>query len=291
MVDLNFDPAVDVTQECVRRRFRRASCRACADVCPAQVFSFSDTGVLIEKSLCVECGDCLFVCPTEAITGIAPRKRFLKNDTLAGPFTARAATIHELLLWHAVHGVRFISLEAEQYPAWMAALAGLNLVLRRRGETVWGFKPWEKYEVNVARRALIHIPQEDVTACAVQPGKRAQRAAFPDISEADIVLNAEKCMLCGACWRSCSENAIRFEQHVLIVEAARCTGCGGCEAVCQHHALEVTNKESKASITTYPTYAATCTACHRPFWSFHPDQKQCALCLHHPHGMRNPDCC
>ena len=291
MVALSFGPAMDVTQECVRRRFRHASCRACADVCPAQVFSFSDTGVLIEESFCIECGDCLFVCPTEAITGIAPRKRFRLGDTLVGPFTARAPTIDELLLWHAVFGVRFISLEAEQYPGWMMALAGLNLALRRRGEATWGFRSRQKREVNAARRALIHIPQEEVTACAVPPGKRMQRKAFPGISESDIVVDAGKCALCGACWRSCTENAIRFEQNALVIEAARCTGCGACEAVCQHGSLTVANKEAQATITTHPALAATCTACHRPFWSFHPEQKQCALCLHHPHGMRNPDCC
>lgn len=41
MVNLTIDPAVDVTQACVRRRFRFSSCRACADVCPAQAFSLA----------------------------------------------------------------------------------------------------------------------------------------------------------------------------------------------------------------------------------------------------------
>ena len=291
MLNFALAPAMDVTQECVRRRFRHATCRACADVCPAQVFSFTDTGVLLEESRCIACGDCLFVCPTDAISGIAPRKRFRMSDTLVGPFTARAPTINELLLWHAVYGVRFISLEAEQFPAWMAALAGLNLVLRRRGEAAWGFRPWQKNALNAARRALIHIPQEEVKAAAVPTGIRMQRRVFAGISESAIALDAQKCVLCGACWRSCTEKAIRFEQNALVIEAARCTDCGGCEAVCQHRAIEVTTQEAEAAITTYPAYAATCSLCQRSFWSFHPDQKQCALCLHHLHGMRNPDCC
>nr|VUD27710.1 polyferredoxin [Salmonella sp. NCTC 7297] len=41
MVNLTIDPAIDVTQACVRRRFRFSSCRACADVCPAQAFSLA----------------------------------------------------------------------------------------------------------------------------------------------------------------------------------------------------------------------------------------------------------
>lgn len=39
MGGLTFAPAMDVTHACVRRRFRHASCLACADVCPVQAFS------------------------------------------------------------------------------------------------------------------------------------------------------------------------------------------------------------------------------------------------------------
>lgn len=283
--------AMDVTHACVRRRFRHVSCRACADACPMQVFSFTDAGVRVDESRCIECGDCLFVCPAEAIVGIAPQKRCRQGDTLVGPFTRCAPALNELLLWHALQGIRAISLEAAQSSAWMAALAGLNLVLRRRGEAVWSFRPRVKKEIDTARRALIHIPQEDVTACSVRPGVRMLRKAFASVSEADIALDGEKCVLCGACWRSCPENAIRFEQGALVIEAARCTGCGGCEAVCQHRALKVMKKEAPASVIVHRAHAATCTVCHRPFWSFQHEEKQCALCLRHLHGMRNPDCC
>lgn len=70
MVNLTIDPAVDVTQACVRRRFRFSSCRACADVCPAQAFSLAQGQVSIDTTRCIACGDCLFVCPVDAITGI-----------------------------------------------------------------------------------------------------------------------------------------------------------------------------------------------------------------------------
>lgn len=138
MGGLTFAPAMDVTHACVRRRFRHASCLACADVCPVQAFSFTDSGVSVDDSRCIECGDCLLVCPAEAITGITPRKRFLCGDTLVGPFTDRAPGVNELLLWHAQHHVRFISIDAEQNPDWLLAIARLNLALRRRGEAACG---------------------------------------------------------------------------------------------------------------------------------------------------------
>ena len=50
MDGLTLIPAMDVTHACVRRRFRHASCHACADACPVQAFSFTDSGVLIDDS-------------------------------------------------------------------------------------------------------------------------------------------------------------------------------------------------------------------------------------------------
>jgi hypothetical protein len=66
--------------------------------------------------------------------------------------------VNELLLWHAQHHVRFISIDVEQYPDWLLAIARLNLVLRRRGEAAWAFKLLPVNEVNIARRALMHVP-------------------------------------------------------------------------------------------------------------------------------------
>jgi ferredoxin len=291
MVGLTFSPAMDVTQKCVRRRFRRAACRACVDACPAQVFSITGTGLSVDESRCIKCGDCLFVCPAEAIVGVTAPKRSLCGDTLIGPFNGKGPTVAELLLWHAQYGVRAVSIDAERHAEWMVALAGLYLVLRRRGEPGWTFTPRRNNEINLARRSLIHVPQKGVTACSVVPGPRQLRMAFPGFSQSDTVLSPQKCDLCGACWRSCAESAIRFEKGTFIVEAARCTGCGGCEAVCQHNALEVIQKDAPAQITARQTYAATCVSCQRAFWSFKPQEKQCSLCLRHAHGMRNPGCC
>lgn len=291
MGELSLSPAIEVTHACVRRRFRHAACSACADVCPAQVFSFTEMGISVDEQRCIGCGDCLFVCPTEAITDITPRKRFLRGDTLVGPFTEHAPGVNELLLWHAQHGVRFISIEAEHYPAWLLALARLNLVLRRRGEAVWAFKPDPINEVNIARRALMYVPREDVRRCNVVPGQRQLRRAFAEFSESDIVLDIGKCMLCGACWRSCTENAIRFENATLVVETGRCTGCGGCEAVCQHGAISITQTEQSAKSSVTPACEAVCLTCHRHFWSFRMDEKHCPLCSRHHFAMRDSACC
>lgn len=160
MVNLTIDPAVDVTQACVRRRFRFSSCRACANVCPAQAFSLAQGQVSIDTTRCIACGDCLFVCPVDAITGIKPVKRFVQGDTLVGPFSLQAPTVDELLLWHSQYGIRFIDIAVERSAQWLMALAGLNLALRRYGEPGWSFKHVVGAEINASRRTLFHVPRD-----------------------------------------------------------------------------------------------------------------------------------
>ncbi|EAZ5843162.1 4Fe-4S dicluster domain-containing protein, partial [Salmonella enterica] len=215
MVNLTIDPAVDVTQACVRRRFRFSSCRACADVCPAQAFSLAQGQASIDTTRCIACGDCLFVCPVDAITGIKPVKRFVQGDTLVGPFSLQAPTVDELLLWHSQYGIRFIDIAVERSAQWLMALAGLNLALRRYGEPGWSFKYVVGAEINASRRTLFHVPRDAITPCAVEPGKRRLRQAFSAFSECVPEISPQECRMCGACWRSCPENAIQFDDNTL----------------------------------------------------------------------------
>ncbi|EIT8500108.1 4Fe-4S binding protein [Salmonella enterica] len=255
MVNLTIDPAVDVTQACVRRRFRFSSCRACADICPAQAFSLAQGQVSIDTTRCIACGDCLFVCPVDAITGIKPVKRFVQGDTLVGPFSLQAPTVDELLLWHSQYGIRFIDIAVERSAQWLMALARLNLALRRYGEPGWSFKHVVGAEINASRRTLFHVPRDAITPCAVEPGKRRLRQAFSAFSECVPEISPQECRMCGACWRSCPENVIQFDDNTLTIVAARCTGCGGCAA-----------------------YTLTCESCKRTFHALTPEHTHCVLC-------------
>ena len=285
MVRLACDPAVNVTQSCVRRRFRYASCRACVDICPAQAFSVSDR-LELDPRRCLSCGDCLFVCPAGAIDGVTPVRRFLRDDTLVGPFSIRAPTVEELLLWHSQYGVRYVALDPEQSMEWMIAIASLNLRLREYGEPEWALVPPASTAINASRRALFHVPREEVRACRVEPGKGRVRQAFAHLAEVEITLDEARCQMCGACWRACPEQAIRFNAQELAIEPARCTGCGGCTAVCGHQALQLEARIAPARIVTFTAYTQSCTACQRPFWSLDPQTTRCVLCQKHQHGMR-----
>lgn len=100
-----------------------------------------------------------------------------------GPFSLQAPTVDELLLWHSQYGIRFIDIAVERSAQWLMALAGLNLALRRYGETGWSFKHVVGAEINASRRTLFHVPRDAITPCAVEPGKRRLRQAFSAFSE------------------------------------------------------------------------------------------------------------
>ncbi|MGG5838127.1 4Fe-4S binding protein [Huaxiibacter chinensis] len=286
MAIFTFEPAMAIAQHCVRRRFRYATCKTCAGECPAQVFSPVEGGMNVDASMCIQCGNCLFVCPAEAISGPPPATRYYSGDTLVGPFSHQAPTVNELLLWHREYGIRFVALTPEQNEPWLLAIAQLNLVLKAYGEPVWGIKPPAVVAVNLARRSLFHVPREHVNSAAVRPGIRRVRQLFQEQSEIALSIDPSRCVMCSACWRACPEKCLRFDAGEVILDAAACTGCGGCAAVCLHQAVKLEKRRGLSAIKRLSASERTCRSCHRVFWALAPDVLHCSLCKHHLHGMR-----
>jgi len=286
MVNLTLTPAVEVTKTCVRRRFRTSTCQACADVCPAQVFSITQSLVAVEALHCIGCGHCLFVCPSEAISGITPVKRHYRDDTLIAPFSAHAPTVNELLIWHRDYAIRFVAIEMSRSEEWIMAIANLNLTLRRCGEPEWAFKADDPKGINVSRRALFHVPRPQTEQRSVKPGIRSLRKDFPKASARQILLDLSGCQMCGACWRTCAVGAIRFENSELVLDSALCTGCEGCASACMHQALRIEKSAENSQVTHVSTHEKQCVSCHSHFKTVSSKESQCFLCKHHTHGMR-----
>ena len=286
MVNLAFDPTMEVMSHCVRRRFRFSSCTACEKACSAGVFNTGEAGIDVDASQCVHCGNCLYVCPVDAICGVTPHARYYNGDTLVGPLTQQAATVNELLLWHREHGIRFIAMTLEQNPNWMLALARLNVTLKQYGEPVWGIKPPETTGINIARRSMFHAPREDAATGTVTPGLRRVRQQFREISETSVSIDPSRCVVCHACSRACQDSVILMNQGEVTIDSARCTGCGSCAAVCSHDALTLSALIGPAKIMRMMAFARQCHVCQREFWAFDPEASQCSLCQYHLHGMR-----
>ncbi|MFI18660.1 4Fe-4S dicluster domain-containing protein, partial [Salmonella enterica] len=111
-----------------------------------------------------------------------------------------------------------------------------------------------------------------------EPGKRRLRQAFSAFSECVPEISPQECRMCGACWRSCPENVIQFDDNTLTIAAARCTGCGGCAAVCPHQALRLRFDVEPASTRHSAAYTLTCESCKRTFHALTPEHTHCVLC-------------
>ncbi|MDO4182623.1 MAG: 4Fe-4S binding protein [Coriobacteriia bacterium] len=75
-------------ERCLPVRHRKARCRQCVDVCPAQAVTVKENKVQVDHSQCVGCGACTTVCPAEALVPLDPPDAKLQSDA-------------ELLLQHA----------------------------------------------------------------------------------------------------------------------------------------------------------------------------------------------
>lgn len=93
-------------------------------------------------------------------------------------------------------------------------------------------------------------------------------------------LNADQCIVCGACTIACPANALTLRtnpekgERTWSLFLGRCIFCGRCEEVCptkairlsQDFELSVKNKRDLFQETIFATIA--CQQCHRPFTSY-----------------------
>ncbi len=89
-------------------------------------------------------------------------------------------------------------------------------------------------------------------------GSRAGKMEMHSNSQPKI--NLKNCIGCGQCIKSCSQEAIHFnENNKAEIDYQKCIGCGQCVAVCQYSAAVIGSDESGAmvqeKIAEY-TYAA-----------------------------------
>lgn len=246
--------------------------------------------VTLASERCLRCGDCLFVCPGEAIHGISPPTRYYQQDMLVAPLSLQPASTAELMLWHRLYHIRAVACDADQQPGWALAVARLNLILPRYQEPGWRLLAPAATAVNTARRALFHVYDAAVRHASVPTGKRILRQLYPQLSETIPVIDPQRCQLCGACTRVCPENALRLTERVFETESARCTDCKNCLAVCPAQAITLEAGPRHDPLRQQALFTARCVNCRRTFLCREKENTLCPLCDQHQHGMRSTCC-
>lgn len=275
-----------VGASCVRKRFPQHTCDACRQACPAQAISFSASTVTLDNDRCIRCGHCTFVCPVDALEDLPTARRSYRQQTLVAPFTAQAASVEELLMWHLQYQIRGLEIDIDAYPTWALAVAALNIRLRALGEPLWQVIPPSAKRVNVARRHLLHVSEEKVQTASVNPSPRLRRSRMPHMQDYALQLDIASCVLCGACERVCQEKAIQIGERALRAEMSRCTGCNNCAVVCPTKAITTRLSVGESQPQHYPFTRKVCRDCRRVFATFVADDTRCPICQRHEYGMR-----
>lgn len=282
---LNLIPAPPgAGSSCVRVAVKKNPCKACVEACPLQAVTIVSGKVAIDETQCNQCGRCLYACPTDALENIHPVTRHWEDDRLVAPLSLQPACLDELLLWHAEKGIRAIELDAQQV-AWLRAVAELNMVLKQLNQPTWRLAPATPGTVNTARRQWLPV-RDPATRGTVSTGRRALRDAVTFSHRWRILLETEKCYLCGACARICPEQAIRLHADHLTLDSSRCTGCGQCAVVCFPQAIRSEKQWNNDATQRIPVMTSTCTDCGQGFTAWDAQQSICPFCQQHTYGMR-----
>jgi len=255
-------------------------------VCPVQAITATASTPTINELDCLQCGRCLFVCPTDALQNIRPETRRFTASTLVAPFSTLEPSVDELLMWHQQHGIRAVEMDLETFPGWVRAVAALNIRLRELSAPVWQILPPQQKAINTARRHFIKASERDVQSSTVSIGRRARRQAFSALSEYQLTLDRAKCTVCGACARICRERALNLDEGALTFSSSSCTGCNSCAVVCPVDAVRIEKQVSENRELRFPWIQKTCRCCQREFYSFNPEADRCAVCERGKYGMR-----
>ncbi|ELX8378195.1 4Fe-4S binding protein [Providencia vermicola] len=284
-IRMELPPEPMINGKCVRKRLKNSVCDSCAQVCPVEAITLGSMSAAIDNQLCYQCGNCLFSCPVDAIDNIDPHERSYHNNRLVISHDGPLASIEELLVWHKQYQINGIEIAEPLVDKWLPVLAALNVKLKHLQEPVWQLVVTEAPEVDSGRRSLFFrqkLDENPLSKGQVRTGLNARKQFYPQDSWFQIELNAESCILCGACAKVCDEQAIKLENNQFIFDEKKCTGCMSCQVVCFPQSIDVkpfVAKDNQAR--TYHYYDGQCEKCRLSFLAWQPNERLCPICAQH----------
>ncbi|ALC91306.1 hypothetical protein AM500_17010 [Bacillus sp. FJAT-18017] len=291
-----------ISEACVRKKSKRASCTNCLEACPVEgAIRLEERNPVLDSEKCKECGSCMSACPVQAVEGVFP-KRYVRGKELVAD-NSSIPSVSELLIYHAKGLESILPAEEALNDLWQKRMDEANEIL-----DCIGLEPYRVLEVQklnageetLSRRQLFTFWGEETKKLVkdVTPANwrfnhdRLELAPYyPDYQFYEVQVDAERCTLCKTCEVLCPKHCFSIGEAGFTVTAQTCSSCGLCADSCPEKALEIRGKASIASSETLDVHQKTCTTCTKTFQTLHKEQQKCPPCTRHKQGYLSSRIC
>lgn len=238
-------PDIDADR-CVHGLCATASCRKCADACPASALVIDDEALGIDAEACDGCGLCAPACPEGAITFATGTLQPLLAEgdrvalvacELAGLPSGRGV----VACLHAIGDRDVIALVDRGCGSIVAASGECAACARHTTATLQAAVD----RANRLRASLAQPPVAFVVLGASEWDRRRAGAAAPRSSvdegrRALFGLRGRSLLPDRSTTVSANPPAVqRLFRFVPVIDATACTGCDACARLCPHRAIEL----------------------------------------------------
>jgi len=256
---------------CLRNEYAKNECSLCLEQCAQRAFVFQEGKLRLDGGVCTQCGACIGVCPTRALSlygfsyGVVLEKlkrgeKSLTCKHMLPCLGALSVTSLSALLIESAESFTCHLLECET-----CAVNAQNVVretIMKRLEEANAFVASLGYTCSISasqepvkessRRAFFERftarkePRHDAPNAPSYELKRTLKTSL----HTSVILEKpfsfihphsinQACDNCKECVQFCPSNALSYngDQTKILFQLGKCVGCGICEAICKKEAI------------------------------------------------------
>lgn len=283
----SLDYEYQILTSCTRYQSPRSTCEKCLLVCEREAISLENGLPFIHKDRCVECGNCISICPVQAVAGIFPKRVVMGNRLIVT--NGYKPTVRELLVLYRKGITSIVSEESALLEYWKKPIEEAKMKLQQLGEEPFSVTVQDSLneEESYSRRELFSFLNKETKSLVKQMAPANWRfnqedlnveKYYNDYQFANITIDFEKCTLCKACQKLCKKNCFDITENSLIISPQSCSACQLCADICPEHAILVEELISPATNITNRIYEKKCKSCGETYQTLRENDENCVMC-------------